>query len=337
MSLRTSPPTFFRALPPYLGGKRRLAPLITALLAEVIPPGDWRGTRLLDPMCGGGALALYAKAHGFDVLASDIAQRGAVVARALIANSGLRLTERDVVQLLRADPNAAPRAGQYTPNVFTPAQAAALDGAIAFAQRASGARRSLLELLVIKLALRCQPMSTLAATDAAAAGRADFDQISPRRLGHYLRAEQLFTPENVWRIAQDINRGVFAGHGTATRGDALELISTNPCDVLYLDPPYAGTTGYQHEYAPLDVLLGDEERLSGATPTIEALLDAAAEVPLLVLSYGGPTVTLESLVHRVTERRRVLRAVEIPYPRLRALSTKEQIDASREYIVVAER
>ena len=79
--MRTS--RLFDALPPYLGGKRRLVPLILADLAAELPPAEWPGASFCDPMCGGGAVALAAKAQGFEVYASDRARRGAIVAAVL--------------------------------------------------------------------------------------------------------------------------------------------------------------------------------------------------------------------------------------------------------------
>src|SRR5438552_13836074 len=65
---------FFSALPPYLGGKRKLAPLMFAELGRVLAPDRWADTVLLDAFSGGGALSLFAKAAGFDVVASDVAE-----------------------------------------------------------------------------------------------------------------------------------------------------------------------------------------------------------------------------------------------------------------------
>ena len=62
-------PAFFAALLPYLSGKRLLAPLILALLQEFLPRERWRDSLFLDPFCGGCAVALYAKAAGFRVVA----------------------------------------------------------------------------------------------------------------------------------------------------------------------------------------------------------------------------------------------------------------------------
>ena len=66
--MRTS--RLFDALPPYLGGKRRLVPLILADLAAELPPAEWPRASFCDPMCGGGAVALAAKAQGFEVYAT---------------------------------------------------------------------------------------------------------------------------------------------------------------------------------------------------------------------------------------------------------------------------
>ena len=94
--MRTS--RLFDALPPYPGGKRRLVPLILADLAAELPAAEWPGASFCDPMCGGGAVALAAKAQGFEVYASDRARRGAIVAAALIANSSVRLREAGSVK-----------------------------------------------------------------------------------------------------------------------------------------------------------------------------------------------------------------------------------------------
>lgn len=335
---RHSQPSFFRALPAYLGGKRRLCPLIFSLSAEQLPRRQWPESTLLDPFSSGGAVALYAKAQGFFVVASDLAERAAIVARALIANSSTRIGREDVLDLFREPDGAYPRAvAREAPEVFSAAQAEWFDRALARARRRSEPTRSLLLLVAIKVALRCQPMSMLTATDARHAHAGDFDRVSPRRLGHYLRAQQgLLTVDAVWRLAEDVNAGVFGGRGAARQGDAREVIADSAADVLYLDPPYPGTSRYEREYAALDAALGDvpPER---PPPTLEQLLDAARDIPLVVLSYGGPTVTLDELVESVNVHREVVRAVAIPYPHLRSIASKEKNDANREFIVLARR
>ena len=324
--------TFFHALPPYLGGKRRLCPLIFSALGEALPRERWRDSTLLDPFAGGGAVSLYAKAQGFRVVASDISERSCIVTRALVANSSCRLTQPQVLGLFRESEGDCPRrAAELVPAVFTTEQARWLDSAFAQAHGYPEPTRSMLQLLVLRTALSLQPMSTLNATDSRAFGEGDYDRISPRRLGHYGRAWRRLTVAAVWKLAQRINAGVFGGRGEARRGGALEAIAESTADVLYLDPPYPGTTGYDHEYAALDQLLGDEppER---PPPRLDELLDVSERIPWLVLSYGGPTVTLAELEQQVGQHRPVRRAIEIPYLHLASLNTKER---SGEFLIVA--
>ncbi len=179
-------------------------------------------------------------------------------------------------------------------------------------------------------------MSAPSATDAAAAVGGDYDRISPRRAGHYLKARSLLTPAHAWSIARDVNAGVFPGRGTAMQMDALTAIRTNAADVVYLDAPYEQTTRYGAHYAILDMLLGDEP-LNAPPPSLDELLDAARDVPLVAISYGGPTASIESLSELVARRRTVRRAVAIPYAHLRSVAKEENRERNRELVVIARR
>ena len=328
------PPAFFHALPPYLGGKRRLCALIFALLAEVLPRREWRGTTFLDPMCGGGAVALFAKAQGLRTTASDLAERGAIVARALVANDRVRLRRADCVTLGALPAHAPTKVDGGLQG--TPAQRAWLAQALAIASRCAEPRRSLLRLLIVTTVLRWYPLSLPSASDAAAAAQDDFDRISSRRLGHYLRARRAITPAALWRTAEAINRGVFGGHGAAAQGDARAVIAATSADVVYLDPPYPGTTRYAQAYARLDRLLGDVPH-EDPPPSLDDLLDAARAAPWVVCSYGGPGLRAETLVDQVRRHRPVTTHLSIPYARLRAVATEQTNAQSREYLCIAGR
>ena len=323
------------ALPPYLGGKRRLSSLIFAALSDTLPRSKWHGARLADPFCGGGAVALHAKARGFEVIASDIALRAVIPARALVANSHTKLHRSDIVALFLEPDCDYPRvASELAPGRLPVRAAEWIDRAIARARDRPEPICSLLLLVIIKLVLRLQPMSVLDASDAGSAAAGDFDRVSPRRLGHYLRARERFTADAVWRVAQRVNAGIFGGRGSASQKDAGEAIASTRAEVLYLDPPYPRTTGYTHTYALLDELL-DDDRLLRATPGLEMLLEASVHIPTLVLSYGGPTASLAELSGLVGRFRTVRRAMEIPYPHLRSVARKEKSRDNREYLIVA--
>ena len=114
---------------------------------------------------------------------------------------------------------------------------------------------------------------------------------------------------------------------------ALSLIASRDADVLYLGPPYPGTTGYEREYGVLDDLLGDTLD-AAAAPDLDELLAAAAHIPLALISFGGPTLTLPELSAGVSRHRPVLQALAVPHVHLASIARRNQNDSS-EYIILA--
>ncbi len=330
----------FRALPAYVGGKRRLAPVIFAALADVIPPAAWRGLRFLDPFLGGGSVSLYAKARGFRVTANDLALRSAVVGRALLANSTRRISAADVVQLLKLSASGAHVAeGRFVPSVFPRAHARLIDRALCNLSRFDEPLRSLSTLLLMKWILRIQPMSMLRGTDARAAFEGDLDRVSPRRLRHYVESRQLLSIEAWLRLAQEVNAGVFPGRGEVHQQDAFAFLAETDGDVVYLDPPYPGTTSYEHEYAVLDQLLeGTRHEVSGFSRSpdlLTGLFDACTHIPVWLISLNNAVLSLAELEQLVRRHRRHVRSVEVPYRHLGSIASKEKNDDNREFILVA--
>jgi hypothetical protein len=317
----------YASLPPYLGGKRRLAPLILAVVARFTPASDWRRVTFVDPMCGGSAVALTAKAMGLRVVASDVAERAAIVARALVANSSVRLVVDDVGMMLAgtrvngvdADMGGT---GEDLPRMF------------AYAGTRSKPLSDLLRLMLIRAMLRMFPMSLPSATDRTKAKAGDFDSISPARVANYHRADRHLGYEALVANAEDINRGVIGGSGVAMAGDARDVLAAVNADIAYLDPPYPGTTGYGSSYRLLDEMLGDTSPTDLAPPTLYELLDASTDIPLVLISMGGPRVSLDQLVRTVSAHRRVVDAIEVPHTHLHSLRKGAR---GKEYLLVAER
>ena len=124
---------FFGALFPYLGGKRRLCPLIFREIDRLLPRRHWHGRTFLDGFLGGGSVSLYAKAMGFSVTACDIAERSIVVGEALIENSRTRLTKENVVRILTPDREPAMRVErEMVPAIFTKNVAHFIDRTLSF-------------------------------------------------------------------------------------------------------------------------------------------------------------------------------------------------------------
>src|SRR5438309_10015721 len=91
--------TMWSALPPYLGGKRRLCPLVFREIDRILPRRVWAGRTFLDAFLGGGSVSLYAKAQGFEVVATEIAERSIIIGQALIENSRVHLPPDEAVRL----------------------------------------------------------------------------------------------------------------------------------------------------------------------------------------------------------------------------------------------
>ncbi len=333
----------FDALPAYMGGKRKLARLIFALLAKRLPQADWRGATFLDPFLGGGSVSLFAKAYGMHVICNDVSYRSALVGHALVANSYVTLTDSDVSLLFAEPVQEYPRAAeeQFCPSIFNLDQARFIDRALAWASSDDlpAEKRHLMRLLIVKWALRCQPMSQLRGTDARAAAGGDFDKVSPRRVRHYINSARLLRPSAVTAMARQLNAAVFPGRGSVSQLDVVEFLSRSKGDVVYFDPPYPGTTSYEKEYSALDVLLEGRElpvsRFSRDPAALAAMFAAAEHVPIWIVSLNNARLSLEQLLDLIRPQRPTTQALEVPYRHLGSIATEAKNASNKEFIVLA--
>lgn len=345
----------WRALPAYLGGKRRLCPIIFRELDALVPRRRWPELRFLDGFLGGGAVSLYAKAQGFQVHAIDIAERSVIVGRALIENSQTHLLEGDGLQAAARCERTAPRGGpgphesdplgpvasRYVPGVFTENVGACLDRLLALAGAAADpARAALLKLLVIKLALRAHPMSQVRAGTTSRAVEGAYESITDSCVKSYVDALTLTRPASLRKLIGDVNAGVFPGTGTVEKGDVLERLPAIEADVAYFDPPYPGTTPYEKEYRVLDEILGDDARPVSpwshreGPALVDELVDRARHIPLVVLSFGNAVATLSQMEQVMSRFGRRTRALAIPYAHKANVARRESRAQNRELLVL---
>lgn len=335
----------YQALPPYFGGKRKLCPTIFREISRVHPTDTWGHLRLVDPFLGGGAVSLYAKARGFGVLCGDLAERSVLVGKALIENDSVTLTKADVLRLFApTEFNQEYIEPAYIPDCFTREAAWFLHCSFQLADAAADPRkRALLELLLVKYAFSLLPHAHLRASGAFTRPYAEgrFDDIK-WTYRHALAANAEHPLPALRRLARAINQGVMRGAQPcqALKADARETIRLGAgSDILYLDPPYAGTLAYEEEYRVLDELLGERYGQSAFSDRdglseLAQLLSQCGEYPLWVISYGNAVAGLED-VKAVVEQYRPVRATEIAYQHLASTSSAQKRRDNREFLLLA--
>jgi adenine-specific DNA-methyltransferase len=334
--------TLWSSLPPYLGGKRRLCPIIFREIDRIIPRRLWRTLTLLDAFHGGGSVSLFGKAQGFRVVACDIAERAIIIGRALIENSRVKLTREDVLRLLR--PHGGPPGrveATMAPSTFTADQARFIDSALRVAAEIPDpSKAALLLLLAMRMALLCHAYAQVRKGTIHRVSTGEFESITESAVYHYVDGLRLTTVSKLWDLAQQINGGVFEGRGAILKQSVLEALPTIQADVAYFDPPYPGVMSYEKEYKVIDEIFeGVSKPTSPFTAKdganmIDGLFEKAQHIPVWVLSLGNAVVGVEELEAKMLRFGRRVKSIQLKYQHLPAVATEEKKATNLEFLVV---
>lgn len=329
------------ALPAYAGGKRRLLGQIFRPL-----PGPAEAPVFVDPFLGGGSVSLYAKARGFRVICNDVAQRSHIIGRALIENDHVTLSHELLVAYSQPTKEVGYAEAHLAPSVFPRRHAAVLDRLLRVAPGCHVHLGALVELVVVKMALRLRPMGNFGAKrimHQVADGA--WEDMNPNYVRDLVtRGIPRHPIRMVEVIRQQINAGVFSNgqQNEAHRGDALEFLTRTQGDICYADPPYAGTQSYERAMKPLDELLNGGPVEITPNPystrppeeTLPLLFEAAAHFPVLVLSYGNARIALPELTELMRKHGRKVEGREIRYVHCTGLASAESRQRNRELLVI---
>jgi adenine-specific DNA methylase len=342
----------FSALPNYLGGKRRLCPVIFREIARIYPERQWPELTLLDAFMGGGAVSLYAKAQGFRVLANDLAQRCYLVGKGIIENNSQKITNEDL-GLLFAERNGHPRFVEqnYVPQTFSLEMARFLDQALANLRDAGleETHEALLYAALIRAMLLTRTggqMTNLAFSTNMSRG--NFDAITQGQLkAGYCRAYFEPPPHKMRKVQRHVNGGIFAGNAQVFQEDALTWMPEQQADIAYLDPPYFGSTSYEATYHHLDCILAGRSlgqyrpsrfnRRESAWLSLVQMFEAADRIPTWVFSFADNPdgFSQRQLCDLIAEFDREPRVVPLQHRWSIATTEDQYMAGAKELLIIA--
>ncbi len=307
------------ALPPYLGGKRRLIPWIFKTLEKAAPRNNWQNLTFLDAFTGGGSVSLYAKAQGFkQIYSNDWSDRSQLIIQGLLVNQSTTFSKEEMLILTAPlTPEACPGFVQahFSPSVFAARHADALDRMLTgIAGFQSPSKQALGKLLVWHLIQDFVCMATSIGTSnrpyaETLDGLRHWQVLNPKRFldGSF---PNLLKPtwHSIDKRRQAINKGVFTGSPVqGFQMEAIAFVSQVQGDILYADPPYPGCVSYEASNRTLDSILTcslAESKLITSPFTQDAsaldlLFEQARHIPIWILFYGNHQLSLDELVKQV--------------------------------------
>jgi len=333
-----------KALPPYLGGKRKL---LGRIFKHLPPPPS--APVFVDAFLGGGSVSLMAKARGYRIIANDIALRSFIVGKALIENSRVKLESADLVRLFApVDNHSDFIKTNFSPGVLTTQNAEFLDNAFSHADEFHGAKRWLIQLLLIKYIIGLRPVGNFGArTIIRQVQERNWEEINPHFLRNAAIGNICLHPLQILeRLRTNVNQGVFDNgrENPVFKMDVFEFLNEiDTADVIYLDPPYAGTKTYEGSLKELDSILAGKiskpqiSVFSGkkALEFLERLFAVCQRFPVWAISYGNAEINLDDLTTLVRKFKKDVLPQEFTYTHLPSLSGEKLRKRDKEYLIIA--
>jgi len=220
----------------YIGNKEKIVDWISSLL-----PSD--ANTFFDVFAGGCSVAYMAKGKGLQVFANDILNINYQIAKALIENNNETLDEDDLKLIFEGDPFKGFMTTNYADQFYFEEECMQLDLYRSNIEKLNSQYKKALALTLMRRAMiRKMPYSrfTIKWEKVKQLRDEEFSYLHYKRRRHYHNQSFRFHFED---NLKEYNESVFDNgqNNKAYNLDVYEALSKIKADIIYMDPPYAGT------------------------------------------------------------------------------------------------
>lgn len=220
----------------YIGNKEKIVEWISSLL-----PTDAKS--FFDVFAGGCSVAYMAKEKGLQVFANDILRINYHIAEALIENPNETLDENDVELIFQGEPFRGFMTTNYSDQYYFEEECMQLDLYRANIEKLGTKFKKALALTLMRRAMiRKMPYSrfTIKWDKVKQLRDEEFSYQHYKRRRHYHNQSFRFHFED---NLKEYNDAVFDNglNNCAYNLDVFEALNKVKADIIYMDPPYAGT------------------------------------------------------------------------------------------------
>ena len=303
----------------YIGNKEKIVQWISSLI-----PKD--ATSLLDVFCGGCSVGYMAKEMGLTVYTNDILKINYYIVKALVENNETTLVKKDVEQIFQGEPFEGFMFNHFSDEYYFPEECMDLD----LIRKNIGDiqdeyKRAMAFTLMRRAMVRKMPYSrfTIRWDKIKELRNEELSYAKYGRRRHYHNQSFQFHFED---NLKEYNDAVFsnAKPNKAYNLDVYEAIEKIDADIIYLDPPYAGTMNdYFGFYGLLDAFIEGKQiepfgnnfmDKNNITEQFDKLFSKLGKYKYWMLSYNSRSrPTKEELLEIMEKYSTNITVYEMPY------------------------
>ena len=240
----------------YIGNKEKIVEWIASLIPEGV-------NSFFDIFCGGCSVSYKAKSLGLQVFSNDILKINYHIARALIENNNRLIEKSDIDTIFNGNPIEGFMFHNYSNRFYFPEECKDLDLIRSNINKIEDPyKQSMAFTLLRRAMIRKMPYSRFTINWEKILELRD-EELSyskyGRRRSYHNKSFKFHFEDNL----REYNDSIFDNHkdNKAYNLDAYEAIKIINADVIYLDPPYAGTMNdYCGFYGLLDSYIDGKQR-----------------------------------------------------------------------------